>query len=155
MRRSENNYLFLDRDGDGIAKREDRTSDSLRILKSFAKSLDTHTAFFSPEEAYEMRLSLEKQFEGVGVVLSEGIDGVMIAELIEGSPAEQSGQIKVNDLLVEIDGKSLRICEFRRGPRALEEERPVGNHPWIQTARSHVQEREFFPRISAENGPLR
>ncbi len=49
-------------------------------------------------------MSLEKQFEGVGVVLSEGIDGVMIAELIKGSPAELSGQIQVNDLLVEIDG---------------------------------------------------
>ena len=77
---------------------------ALRIIKCFAKSLDTHTSFFSPEEAYEMRMSLEKQFEGVGVVLSEGIDGVMIAELIKGSPAEQSGQIQINDLLVEIDG---------------------------------------------------
>jgi len=36
----------------------------------------------------------------------------MIADLIEGSPAEQSGQIKVNDLLVEIDGKSLGSASF-------------------------------------------
>ncbi len=36
----------------------------------------------------------------------------MIADLIEGSPAEQSGQIKVNDLLVEIDGKSLGATSF-------------------------------------------
>lgn len=77
---------------------------TLRILKAFAKSLDTHTSFFSPEEAFEMRMSLEKQFDGVGVVLSEGVDGVMIAELIKGSSAEMSGQIRVNDLLVEIDG---------------------------------------------------
>ncbi len=112
VRRSENNYLFLDRDGMELPKEKIEHLVSLRILKSFAKSLDTHTAFFSPEEAYEMRLSLEKQFEGVGVILSEGIDGVMIADLIEGSPAEQSGQIKVNDLLVEIDGKSLGSASF-------------------------------------------
>jgi carboxyl-terminal processing protease len=112
MRRFENSYLFLDPAGSPLAKDKIEHLISLRILKSFAKSLDTHTAFFSPEEAYEMRLSLEKQFEGVGVVLSEGIDGVMITDLIEGSPAAQSGQIKINDLLVEIDGKSLGSTSF-------------------------------------------
>lgn len=85
---------------------------SLRILKAFAKSLDTHTAFFSQEEAYEMRRSLEKQFEGVGVILSEGVDGVMIAEVVKGSPAAESGRIQVNDLLVEIDGENVRYAPF-------------------------------------------
>jgi carboxyl-terminal processing protease len=106
LQRLENSYLFLT-EGE-VPMGQDRVDHLLavRILKSFAKSLDTHTSFFSNEEAMEMRMSLEKQFEGVGVVLSEGIDGVMIAELIKGSPAEQSGQIQVNDLLVEIDGVS-------------------------------------------------
>lgn len=104
VHRMENNYLFLT--ADNMALPRDRIENllTLRILKCFAKSLDTHTSFFSPEEAFEMRMSLEKQFEGVGVVLSEGVDGVMISELIKGSPAEQSGQIQINDLLVEIDG---------------------------------------------------
>lgn len=102
--RLENNYLFLTADDVPMSREKIENLLTLRILKSFAKSLDTHTSFFSPEEAFEMRMSLEKQFEGVGVVLSEGIDGVMIAELIKGSPAEQSGQIQINDLLVEIDG---------------------------------------------------
>lgn len=112
VRRQENAYLSLDAEGRLLPKERIEHLLSLRILKAFAKSLDTHTAFFSPEEAYDMRLALEKQFDGVGVVLSEGIDGVIIADLIEGSPAEQSGQIKVNDLLVEIDGKSLSSASF-------------------------------------------
>lgn len=107
VQRNENMILFADMPQDQIEHQL-----TLRMLKSFAKSLDTHTAFFSPEEAYEMRMSLEKQFEGVGVVLSEGVDGVLITELIKGSPAEQSGQIQVNDLLVEIDGKSIRNASF-------------------------------------------
>ena len=85
---------------------------AIRILKAFAKSLDTHTAFFSPEEAYEMRMSLEKQFEGLGVILSESVDGVMIADLIVGSPAYNSGQIQVNDVLVEIDGEPVVNISF-------------------------------------------
>jgi carboxyl-terminal processing protease len=36
----------------------------------------------------------------------------MIAELIKGSPAEQSGQIRINDLLVEIDGISIAARPF-------------------------------------------
>jgi carboxyl-terminal processing protease len=104
VRRGENNYLFLTAEDMPMDQVKVENLLTLRILKCLAKSLDTHTSFFSPEEAYEMRMSLEKQFEGIGVVLSEGIEGVMIAELIKGSPAEMSGQIKINDLLVEIDG---------------------------------------------------
>lgn len=112
--RGENNYLFLTSHDTPMS--QDRIENILcsRILKAFAKSLDTHTSFFSPEEAFEMRMTLEKQFEGVGVVLSEGIDGVMIAELIKGSPAEQSGQIQVNDLLVEVDGVSTAGAPFEQ-----------------------------------------
>ena len=59
VRRIEHNYLFLAADGLLMTRETIEHLLSLRILKSFAKSLDTHTSFFSPEEAYEMRLSLE------------------------------------------------------------------------------------------------
>lgn len=80
---------------------------AMHTLKAMAKSLDAHTAFFSPEEAFEMRTHLEKQFEGVGVVLREDVEGVVIIDMIRGSPADRSGKIKRGDLLVEIDGKSV------------------------------------------------
>ncbi len=112
MRRIEAVILFQDSIGAPLPKPRQEHLMATKILKSFAKSLDTHTSFFSPEEAYEMRLSLEKQFEGIGVILSEGIDGVMISELILGSPAEKSGKIQLNDLLVEIDGTKLEALAF-------------------------------------------
>ncbi len=126
-RRSEYLILYLKPDGNKVDLIQMEHLFSLRILKSFAKSLDTHTSFFSPEEAHEMRLSLEKQFEGVGVVLFEGVDGVMISDLVKGSPAEESGKIQVNDLLVEIDGKEVDELSFeevlellkKAGKRAL------------------------------------
>lgn len=79
---------------------------ALHVLKALSKSLDAHTAFFSPEEAYEMKASLEKQFEGIGVVLREGIDGVTITGLIKGGPADKCGKIVKGDLIVEVDKKS-------------------------------------------------
>lgn len=112
IRRFEFNYLFITTDGSTMHSDKIEHLMAVRILKSFAKSLDTHTSFFSPEEAYEMRLGLEKQFEGVGVILSEGIDGIMIAELIDGSPAQKSGKIHVNDYLVEIDKQPVQSYTF-------------------------------------------
>ncbi len=112
--RLESSYLFLAGSDLPMSREKIENLLTLRILKAFAKSLDTHTSFFSPEEAFEMRMTLEKQFEGVGVVLSEGIDGVMIAELIKGSPAEQSGQIRINDLLIEVDGVSTAGAPFEQ-----------------------------------------
>lgn len=112
VQRGEAYYLFVDSEHRPLSAEKIEHILSLRILKAFAKSLDTHTAFFSPEEAHEMRMSLEKQFEGVGVILSEGVDGVMIADLVEGSPAHQSGRIQVNDFLVEIDGKPIVNASF-------------------------------------------
>jgi carboxyl-terminal processing protease len=85
---------------------------SMHILKAMARGLDAHTSFFSPEEALEMRSSLEKQFEGVGVVLREGLDGIEITDLIKGGPAARSGKILVGDILMEIDGKPLASASY-------------------------------------------
>lgn len=112
LQRSENPYLLLDAQGAPLTKEGSDHAMALRILKAFSKSLDAHTSFFSEEEAYEMRMNLEKQFEGLGVVLSEGVDGVIISEIMEGSPAAKSGKIKVNDILVEINGTRLANISF-------------------------------------------
>jgi carboxyl-terminal processing protease len=111
-RRIENGYLFIKTDGTKMDRAQTEHQFALRLLKSFAKSLDTHSSFFSPEEAQEMRLNLEKQFEGVGIVLFEGVDGVLISDIVKGSPAEESGQIQLNDLLVEIDGTTIDSAPF-------------------------------------------
>ncbi len=86
---------------------------ALHILKAMARGLDAHTAFFSPEEAIEMRSSLEKQFEGIGVVLREGLDGIEIAGLVNGGPAEKCGKIIPGDILVEIDGSPVVNASYR------------------------------------------
>jgi len=85
---------------------------AMHILKSMARGLDAHTSFFSPEEASEMRSSLEKQFEGVGIVLREGLDGIEISDLVKGGPAARSGKILVGDILVEIDGRPVVSASY-------------------------------------------
>lgn len=110
--RIESPYIYTDSKGNKLSEKEQEHYFTMHLLKALSRSLDTHTVFFSEEEAYQMRTSLQKQFEGVGVVLSEGIDGVIITDLVKGGPADLSGNVKVDDLLVEIDGKSVRDLAF-------------------------------------------
>ncbi|MBN2479478.1 MAG: PDZ domain-containing protein, partial [Parachlamydiales bacterium] len=106
LKRSENRYLINE---EGNLK---ENQISTNILKAFAKSLDAHTYFFSEDEAIDMRTSLEKQFEGVGLVLTESIDGVIVSGIIKNSPAEQSGVLKEGDIIVQINGKNTKGLSF-------------------------------------------
>ncbi|MGH2613495.1 MAG: S41 family peptidase, partial [Rhabdochlamydiaceae bacterium] len=86
---------------------------AMHILKSMARGLDAHTAYFSPQEAYEMRSSLEKQFEGVGVIFRESLEGIEVADVIKGGSADRSGQVFVGDFLVEIDGRPIASSNYQ------------------------------------------
>ncbi|MBS0627259.1 MAG: hypothetical protein JSS09_03500, partial [Verrucomicrobia bacterium] len=88
MRKNEDDYLSLDKG----------RSLSMHIVKAFAKSLDAHTCFFTPEEAQELRMNLEKQFEGVGVVFREGIRGISVKSLLKEGPASKNGKVSVGDI---------------------------------------------------------
>lgn len=81
-------------------------------LKALARSLDAHTAYFTPDEAYDIRTSLKKQLEGIGIILREGINGVYIADLIENGPAYQSGGVKIGDIVVQVNGKIVENLTF-------------------------------------------
>lgn len=92
----------------------------LHLLRSMAKSLDAHTSYFSPEEASDMRTSLEKQFEGIGVTLREGIDGVSIQSTLKGSPAERCGKMAAGDVIFEINGKSIEGVPYEEVLRRMQ-----------------------------------
>lgn len=107
-----------------IEKDEDKHYFSLHILKALSRGLDPHTTLFSHEEASEMRLALEKQFEGVGIILRESLDGVEIADLVKGGPAERSGKIQIGDVIVQVDGKNLQEATYQE---VLQELKGSGN----------------------------
>lgn len=110
----ENEYLGVNESGYFLSDVEQEHLVILRTLKALAHSLDAHTAYYSPEEAYAMKVQLEKGMCGIGVVLREGIDGITIQELVSGGPAHRSGQILVGDTITEVDGKAIEGLSFRR-----------------------------------------
>lgn len=120
LRRNEESYFFVDAQGKKLPAGVCEHFLSMHVLKAIAKSLDAHTSFYTPEEAQEMRASLEKQFEGIGVILHEGIEGVMIVGLIKGGPAERSGRISVGDVIAGIDGNPVSELSYEEVLRKLQ-----------------------------------
>ena len=112
MRPIEKHYLGKGRKGKALSEVEQEHWLTIHILKALTKSLDAHTAFFSPQEAYDMRVRLQKGFDGIGVVLQEGIDGVFVTRLIKEGPAERSGLILESDRLIEVNGQAIGGMSF-------------------------------------------
>lgn len=121
LKNHENHYLFVDTDGKSLSNPEKENIKTLYILKALANSLDAHTTFFDSAEAYDMRVHLEKEIHGIGVVLQQGVEGVIISKVVQGGPADKSGLFKSGDEIVKINDKSIagepfeKVMELIRG----------------------------------------
>lgn len=112
IRNHENQYLTADEVGHLLSPAEQENLFTLHVLKALASSLDAHTTFFNAAEAYDMKVRLEKEFQGIGISMQEKPEGIVITALLEGGPAAKSGLVKVNDQIVEIDGKAVSGIPF-------------------------------------------
>lgn len=114
LSRLEDAYLDVDSQGKKLTKVALEEQMSMHVLKAMAKSLDAHTYYFSPKEAIEMRTCLEKQFDGIGVVLTESVEGIAISDLVKGGPAYRTRKIIPGDLLISLDGKAISQFSYEQ-----------------------------------------
>lgn len=91
------------------------------LLKAFAHSLDAHTVYFTPAEANQFLIAVQQRLTGIGIQLRDDIDGFTIIKVIEGGPADVSGDIRVGDKIIAIDREpiigldSIDVVEMIRG----------------------------------------
>lgn len=112
LKRAESFYYILDDQEQLTTQSKLEHYQALHILKAITKSLDSHSSYYSYEEAADLKAALKKQFQGIGIVLREGEDGVYIADMIQGGPALSSKKVQVGDYLISIDGKNIQDCCF-------------------------------------------
>lgn len=112
LREKENQYLFQNSKGEPLPEQEKEHLFAIRVLKALASSLDAHTSFYRASEAYDLRLRLQKEFTGLGLVLKETDKGAVVSHLLSGSPAAESGKIHVGDILVSIEGTDVQNSSF-------------------------------------------
>lgn len=120
LRISEKPYLFSVQEINSTEKSEKENLFVMHILKSIAKGLDAHTEFFNQSEAFDMKMHLQNSFEGVGLSLQDSPQGVIVLSILPGSAAAKSGLVKVNDLIVEIDGQNTAEMEVEKAAVMLQ-----------------------------------
>jgi carboxyl-terminal processing protease len=104
----ENQYLFVNESGQKMSDAEKQNAFAMHVLKALASSLDAHTTVLSPTEAYDMRIRLEKETLGVGIALQPSPKGLVVTQIVVASPAAKSGMVKVDDILVEVNGVKIQ-----------------------------------------------
>lgn len=73
-------------------------------LKALASSLDSHTAYFTPEEAAQFMINVQQRLSGIGAQLRDDINGFTIVKIVEGGPAAHS-ELKVKDRIIAVNGE--------------------------------------------------
>jgi carboxyl-terminal processing protease len=72
-------------------------------MKAFASALDSETAYFTPNEARQLLISMQQRLFGIGVLLRDDIDGFSVLKLVEGGPAARQGGLVVGDKLIAVN----------------------------------------------------
>lgn len=83
------------------------------FMNAYTGWIDPHTAYIAPAQMPEMVASWSLSMQGVGIVLNVEKEGVVIQEVLEGSPADQAG-LTVGDRIVGVaQGKEGRLVDVR------------------------------------------
>ena len=76
-----------------------------KVLKAFASSLDSHTSYFTPEEAQQFLINVQQRLFGIGAALRDDISGFRVIKVVEGGPADRGKELKADDLIIAVDGE--------------------------------------------------
>ena len=75
------------------------------VMKAFAGALDTHTAYFTPDEAQQFMISVQQRLFGIGAQLRDDLSGFTITKIVDGGPAAGSKDIKLKDRIIAVNGE--------------------------------------------------
>lgn len=73
------------------------------VLKAATSALDSHTNYFTPNEANQFMIQVQQRLFGIGAQLRDDLDGLSVMRIIENSPASQSNKLKINDKIIAVD----------------------------------------------------
>lgn len=93
-------------------------------IHGLMKKLDPHSQFFAPVDYSEVRDRHTGSYYGVGLVVTQRENRVVVVTPMEGGPAGRLG-VRPGDVIIEVDGISTetlpydRVSEMLRGPRGV------------------------------------
>ncbi len=75
------------------------------VLKATASALDTHTAYFTPDEAEQFMITVQQRLSGIGAQLRDDLNGFTVTKIVEGSPSAIGKELKVKDRIIAVNGE--------------------------------------------------
>ncbi len=87
------------------------------FLSSFTRMYDPHSAYFSSDTLQDFNIQMKLSLIGIGAVLGIEDDGnCVVREVKPGSPADLSGQIRMNDKIVAVQqpgGETIEVIGMK------------------------------------------
>ena len=82
-------------------------------LKGYVAGLgDKYTEYLTESELEELMVSVEGNYVGIGIYMSQNVDGEIVVLLpIEGSPAEAAG-LQIGDIITKVNGEECQGLEL-------------------------------------------
>ncbi|NKB31738.1 MAG: tail-specific protease [Pseudomonadales bacterium] len=71
-------------------------------LSTVAKTVDPHTAYFSPRDSENFNMGLSLSLQGIGAQLTTEEEYTKVVELIKGGPAERGNELREGDRIIGI-----------------------------------------------------
>jgi len=68
---------------------------------------DPYAAYYNADQFTAFNELLEGQFSGVGIVVEESPEGLMVVDVLEGTPADAAG-VEVGERIVSVDGRDVQ-----------------------------------------------
>lgn len=82
---------------------QNHSEDVVQIyLNALASVFDPHTNYFSPKSSEDFKIRMSQSLEGIGARLQTENEYTKVVEIITGGPADRSGLIKAEDLIIGV-----------------------------------------------------
>ena len=81
-----------------------------KAIKNTLKDLDPYTNYYNEQDVETARIRRAGEYGGIGVSVSYDTNGITITEIYKDFSADKAG-LKVGDIIVKVDGESLKNME--------------------------------------------
>lgn len=107
----------------GSSRQDQRQQVLVHFLKSVSAALDSHTMYFTPQEAKQFLIQVQQRLFGIGAQLRDDLNGFTIVQIVDGGPASKEGSLKNGDKIISVNHEPIvgmdinEAVELIRGPQ--------------------------------------